>query len=51
MNYIHIEKTESGKVKAIAGFGGKEYQAEFEDMSLAAVWAEELAEQEEENGE
>lgn len=50
MNYIHIEKTDDGRVKAIAYFSGKEYAAEFEDMSLAAVWAEELCDQEEENG-
>ena len=46
MNYIHIERTENGRVKAVAYFGGKEYEAEFEDMALAAVWAEELAEEE-----
>ena len=46
MGYIHIEKTEDGKVKAIAKFSEKEYNAEFEDMTMAAIWAEEIVERE-----
>lgn len=47
MKYIHIEKTDDG-IRAIAFFDGKEYAAEFEDMTLATIWAEELCEEENE---
>ena len=47
MKYINIEQTEKGKIKAKANINGKEYEAEFSDMVMATVWAEELAEREE----
>lgn len=46
MKYINIEKDENGRVKAKAMFGEKEYRAEFSDMIMATIWAEELAEKE-----
>ena len=46
MSYITIEKNEEGKVSAKAEINGKEYQAEFLDMMLAVIWAEELLESE-----
>lgn len=44
MSYITIEKIAADKVKAKAEIDGKEYQAEFSDMMLAVIWAEELFE-------
>ncbi len=46
MKYINIEQVSEGKVKAKANIGGKEYEAEFSDMVMATIWAEELAERE-----
>lgn len=48
MRYIHIEETDGGRVKAIAYISGTEYAAEFDDMVLATIWAEELCEEENE---
>lgn len=50
MKYINIEQVEEGKVKAKADINGKEFEAEFSDMVMAAVWAEELAEWEAKDG-
>lgn len=50
MKYINIEQIAEGKVKAKANINGKEFEAEFTDMVMATVWAEELAEREAEDG-
>ena len=44
MNYITIKKIAADKVKAKAEIDGKVYEAEFSDMMLAVIWAEELLE-------
>ena len=44
MSYITIKKIAESKVIAKANIDGEEYQAEFSDMLLAVVWAEELLE-------
>ncbi len=46
MSYIRIEKIAADNVKAKAEIDGKEYEAEFSDMMLAVIWAEELLESE-----
>ena len=48
MSYITIKKITEGKVLARANIDGKEYEAEFYDMLLAVVWAEELLESKDE---
>lgn len=50
MKYISIKQEEKGKVKAKASINGKEFEAEFSDMVMATVWAEELAEREAKDG-
>lgn len=50
MKYINIKQVAKGKVEAKASVNGREYEAEFSDMVMATVWAEELAEREAEDG-
>ena len=44
MSYISIKKIAEGKVIARANIDGEEHHAEFYDMLLAVIWAEELLE-------